>query len=131
MLGIDTNIVVRYLVGDDPRQLKIAARIIENEPVFVPISVFLEVEWVLRALYRLPTVDVLRQLRAFARLPNVNVEHTERAMQALSWAEEGLDFADALHLAAARSCESFATFDRDFKKKAQRFGQPIRDLAAT
>ena len=112
-------------------ELHIAARIIENEPVFIPISVFLEVEWVLRALYRLPTVDVLRQLRAFARLPNVNVEHTERAMQALSWAEEGLDFADALHLAGARSCESFATFDRDFRKKAQRFGRPIRDLAAT
>ena len=131
MLAIDTNIIVRYLVEDDLRQLKIAARIVENESVFVPITVFLEVEWVLRALYRLPTFDVLRQMRAFARLPNVNVELEERVMQALSWAEDGLDFADALHLAGARSCESFATFDRDFRKQAQRLGRPIRDPATT
>ena len=79
MLAIDTNIIVRYLVEDDLRQLKIAARIVENESVFVPITVFLEVEWVLRALYRLPTFDVLRQMRAFARLPNVNVELARRS----------------------------------------------------
>ncbi len=51
MRAIDINLVVRYLTGDDPKQAQVARTIIGQEPVFVPRTVMLEVEWVLRGVY--------------------------------------------------------------------------------
>ena len=59
-------------------------------------------------------------LRKFAGLPHVTVENAALAAQALNWAEQGMDFADALHLGAADHCEAFATFDTDFVKAAKK-----------
>jgi len=51
VLAIDTNLIVHYLTGDDPAQASRAGRIIEGQSVFVPLTVTLEVEWVLRSGY--------------------------------------------------------------------------------
>lgn len=53
MIAIDTNVVVRYLVADEDEQFRRSAALIEGEPVFLCTTVLLEVEWVLRSLYRL------------------------------------------------------------------------------
>ena len=50
MIGIDTSLVVRYVIGDDPEQSRRARTIIDGQQVFVPVTVVLEVEWVLRRL---------------------------------------------------------------------------------
>ncbi len=112
MRAVDTNVVVRFLTGDDPRQAARARAVIGHEPVFIPRTVILETEWVLRAVYDLPPDRVIPALRALAGLPDIAVEGAPLVARALDWAETGLDFADALHLAAAADCATFLTFDK-------------------
>ncbi len=122
MIAIDTNVVVRYLVADDPEQFGRATALIEGRPLFVCTTVILEVEGVLRAVYRLDPLAILRGLRDFAALPTVAVEDRSILSQALDWAEQGMGFADALRLASAGECEAFASFDRELAKPAARLG---------
>lgn len=120
MRAVDTNVVVRYLTGDDPVQAGKARALIENEPVFVPRTVVLEVEWVLRGVYELPARQIVAALRALAGLPGVSLEDAPIVARAMNWADEGMDFADALHLAAADRCKGFVTFDKRFASSAIR-----------
>ena len=122
MRAVDTNVIVRYLTGDDPEQAAKARTVIGQEAVFVPRTVLLEVEWVLRGVYALPVERVIPALRALAGLPGVSMEDAPLVAQAMEWAEAGLDFADALHLAAAGECEGFVTFDRRLVKAGARVG---------
>ena len=127
MNGVDTNVIVRYLTGDDPTQADKARTVIGRTPLFVSKTVLLETEWVLRGVYDLPPEQVLPALRAFAGLPGVSVEDAELVARAMDWAEAGMDFADALHLAAAAECESFLTFDKRFARSgAHLSGIPIK-----
>src|ERR1700747_2274275 len=101
MLAIDTNLIVRYLTGDHPQQSAQARTLIDENDVFVVLTVLLETEWVLRNVYGFPANELCKALRAFAGLPRVTIEDAGVAAQALDWMEAGLDFADALHLAKA------------------------------
>ncbi len=116
MRAIDTNVLARYLTGDDPEQSARARAAIDGREVFVATTVFLESEWVLRGVYGFSRKDVCRALRAFAGLPGVSVENPPVLAEALDQAEAGMDFADALHLSAAGHCEAMLTFDRKFIK---------------
>lgn len=122
MRAIDTNVIVRYLTGDDPEQAKKVRALIGHEPVFVARTVLLEVEWVLRGVYGLPSKQIIPALRALAGLPGVSVEDAALVAQAMNWCDAGMDFADALHLAAATGCESFLTFDKRFARSGTRLG---------
>jgi predicted nucleic acid-binding protein len=123
MLAIDTNLIVRYLTGDHPRQSTRARALIDSKGVFVCTTVLLETEWVLRSVYGYAVPHVARALRAFSGLPHVVLEDPSLAAQALDWMEAGLDFADALHLAKARGCEAFISFDRRFATVANRLDE--------
>ena len=114
MHGLVTNIIVRYLICDDRQQAENALAVIGQGPVFVPRTVMLEVEWVLRGVYNLASEQVIPSLRALAGLPGVTVEDAGLVAKAMDWAEAGMDFADALHLAAAAGCDRFLTFDKAF-----------------
>jgi predicted nucleic-acid-binding protein len=127
MHAVDTNVVVRYLTGDDPKQSPRAKAFIVGNSIFVPTTVVLETEWVLRTLYRLSAVEIAPALRALAGLPMVTFEQPMLVSTALEWNEAGLDLADALHLASSHHCEGFATFDRSLAKAAKR----ITDLPIT
>ena len=69
MRAVDANVVVRYLTNDDAEQAARARRLLERETTFVPITVLLEAEWMLRAVYNLPAEKVIAALRGFAGLP--------------------------------------------------------------
>ena len=118
MLAIDTNVLIRYVVSGDSDQLRRAMALVENHPIFVATTVLLESEWVLRAIYGYTRVQVFVALRGFTTLATVTMENFEVAERALGWAERGMDFADALHLAKAAGCNSFVTFDRKFDRAA-------------
>lgn len=122
MLAIDANIVVRYLTGDHPRQSHRARERIDGEAVFASVTVMLEVEWVLRSTYGYAPAQVVRALRAFAGLPTVTVEAGAMLAAALELAEQGMDFADALHLTRSTHCKGFVSFDRRFLKVAKAAG---------
>src|SRR5215468_1071012 len=128
MLAVDTNLIVRYLTRDDAQQFARAEATIEGpEPIFVSLTVALETEWVLRSSYRYTRERVLNALRAFAGLPNVVVESSSSMSKALDWAEQGMDLADALHLAQAQSCNAFVTFDQHLVEMARTLGpMPVR-----
>jgi predicted nucleic-acid-binding protein len=127
MIGLDTNILARFYV-DDPndsqaaKQRPIARRImIESPQIFVPLTVILELEWVLRAFYEFERADFCRAIEHLLGLANVTVEEWPRVSQALILHVEGFDFADALHLTACNHCESFYSFDdRRFARRAAR-----------
>ena len=129
MLAIDTSVVVRFLTGDDADQAKRARGLIESQEVLTSSTVLMEAEWVLRSAYSLDRTEVIQALTAFAGLPHVFVQEPERVARALHWAKQGMDFADALHLAGAGDCEAFVTFDRRFAKAAGGLeGPPVREL---
>lgn len=122
MLAIDTNLIVRYLTDDHPTQSSRARALIDSQPVFVAVTVMLEVEWVLRSAYGLAPLEIARTLRAFSGLPTVEVEDGTVVSSALDLSERGLDFADALHLGKSAHCLGLATFDRKFVTAAQAAG---------
>ncbi|MBW8073186.1 MAG: PIN domain-containing protein [Ferrovum sp.] len=129
MIALDTNILARFYVDDptDPeaeRQRQIAHRLLtEPSRLFVPLTVLLELEWVLRAFYNFPTADFIRVVKHLLGLPNVSVEEWARVNDALVLYMRGLDFADALHLTASSHCTEFMSFDdRRFARRARRLG---------
>jgi predicted nucleic-acid-binding protein len=122
MLAVDTNVVVRYVVGDDVRQAERARGLIDGESVFIPTSVVLETEWVLRSIYNFGVAEIVRAIRTLAGQPTVTLEHPALVQTALGWAEAGIEFADALHMAASGRCAAFVSFDQDLAKIAKRVG---------
>jgi predicted nucleic-acid-binding protein len=122
MLAIDTNVIVRYLVGDDAVQTAKSRRLIDNNDTFVCTTVLLETEWVLRSAYGFSARECIKALSNFAGLPRVTVENASAAATALEWAAKGLDFADGLHLAQSAGCEEFISFDQTFAKAANSLG---------
>jgi predicted nucleic-acid-binding protein len=129
MIALDTNILARFYVDDTAdleaaRQRPIALRILSKSPrLFVPLTVILELEWVLRAFYGFAVEDFVRVVNHLLGLPNVSIEEWTRVADALVWHAQGLDFADALHLLASSGCTEFMSFDdRRFARRAKRLG---------
>lgn len=120
MLAVDTNLVVRLLANDDMLQTRRAAALFASEQIFISKTVLLESEWVLRFSYELPPKVILQALRNIVGLPNVMVEQQSEIAEALDGFEQGLDFADALHLASSRRAGRFATFDKKLIKRAEK-----------
>jgi len=112
MTGVDTNIVVRLLTGDDPSQSAKARALFKKETVLVPETVILETEWVLRHAYGFESAAIHTAFSKLFGLPNVVLHNPQRIMTALDWYGGGMDFADALHLAASQDCRVFYSFDR-------------------
>lgn len=129
MRAIDTNIVVRFLTADQPREFKAARVVIESGEVFVPVTVCLETEWVLRSAYGFSPDQIVQGLRGLAGLPGVYVEEPAVLAAALEAMLGGMDFADALHLAKSEACDAFLTFDRKMSKAAKsRFRTPVEAI---
>jgi predicted nucleic-acid-binding protein len=115
----DTNILARYYLQDDAQQASLARGLIEDGDLFVPKTVLLELEWVLRSVANQPRAKVLACLKHLTSLPGITVEDHLQVDAALEAAERGVDFADALHHAASVECEVMLTFDdRAFARRA-------------
>jgi predicted nucleic acid-binding protein len=115
--AIDTNVLVRYLVGDDVRQAMAARRLLEHESVWLGLTVLLEATWVLESAYDFPPAAVAETVELFLGLPNVHVEGPAQVARALEAQRSGARFADALHVACSmQSAASFATFDRQLAR---------------
>jgi predicted nucleic-acid-binding protein len=118
MVSADTNVIVRLLVGDDQEQLKRARKLFEDEEIFIATSVVLECEWVLRYAYHFEATAIADAFLTLFGLPNVVLEEPVVIVDAIAWHKQGMDFADAIHLAKSRHCDSLATFDKKFIKSA-------------
>jgi len=121
MLAVDTNVVVRFLAADDPGQHKRALALFHAHTIWLPKTVLLETEWVLRSAFGFAAADIAHALRGLTRLPEVRCEDPKAVEAAVEALAAGLDFADALHLCASRQAdEGFASFDARFVKRARK-----------
>lgn len=120
MRAVDTNLLARYYLADDPSQARIAKGVLESGDVFVPKTVVLELAWVLQSVAEQPAPKMLDCLRHLAALPGVIVEDADEVQAALELCAQGLEFADALHLCASSACAEMLTFDDRFVRRASR-----------
>jgi predicted nucleic-acid-binding protein len=119
MLGIDTNVLVRFLVRDDPEQFERARRLIKREvgsgeAVLISLLVLLETEWVLRSRYRVAKAEIVAALSALLDAVELEFEDEPSVEEALfTWKDSGAEFADCLIDARHRAlgCRATATFD--------------------
>jgi len=120
MIAVDTNILVRYAVRDEPSQTLIVTQFLANHRCFILKTVLLELVWVLESDsgYTLPRSVVLKRVKHLLGLATVVVEDAGQIAVALQYYEAGMDFADALHLVSSLELEGFATFDKRIAKKA-------------
>lgn len=126
MKALDTKVLARFFI-DDPddaqsaRQRPAAIQAL-SERCFVPLTIVLEFEWVMRGFYALPPPQISSVLRALASIPHVTLEDRDAVLAAVDAFDQGLDFADALHLARSARAASFVTFDRKLARRAGRLG---------
>src|SRR5476649_2745976 len=109
MLGVDTNMLVRFLVRDDEAQFEKARKLIKREVaagrrVFISQLVLLETEWVLRSRYGLPKNQIIEAVSGLLDATDVQFEDEPVIEQALfTWKDTTADFADCLIGAKNRS----------------------------
>ena len=112
-VALDTNVLVRLLVNDDPVQAELAADLIDaSSACFVPITVVLELEWMLRGAYKLPREAVIAAFEGLLAIRHLHLEQENLVRQALEVHRQGMDFADALHLVRSEGCGAMISFDR-------------------
>ena len=119
MVAVDTNILVRFLVKDDLAQFQRAEKLLQDHEIYIPDTVLLETEWVLRFAYNLSPDAILQGFLLLLGMENVNMRDAFAVKQALDWFAQKMDFADAWHLALSQSCQRFATFDDKLVKRAK------------
>lgn len=119
MIAVDTNVIVRLLTRDDEGQYQAAYSLFNREQIFIPSTVVLETEWVLRFAYHYGSEQIVQALQSLFGLANVELERPVQTAEALDWHAQGLDFADALHLTASKEMAGFATFDKKLIAKSR------------
>lgn len=130
MIGLDTNVVIRFLVQDEPSQSAIAADVFaglsRERPGFISIVVLAEISWVLTRAYKISRQDLGRAIEGLLRSAELVVESAEAAYRALArhQAASSGDFADALIAELARSAGVTETVTFD-KTAAASFGMRL------
>lgn len=123
MIGLDTNVLVRYIAQDDSKQSPKATRLIESltadAPGYVSVVSVVELVWVLTGCYALTRNEIYEVLETLLRTKEIIVAHADTVWKALRLFKEGkADFADCLIERSANEagCNYTATFDRDAAK---------------
>lgn len=120
MIAIDTNIIIRLLTKDDVEQYEKAYTLFKKQDVFIADTVILETEWVLRFAYEYTPTQIAQAFTGLFGLTNVHINQPTVVGQAIDWHQQGMDFADALHLASSQQLKKFYTFDKKFQASAKR-----------
>lgn len=125
MIGLDTNVLVRYVMQDDPKQSPKASRLIESltseASGFVPLVALIELVWVLTSCYDLTREQVAQALDGLLRAKEIVLERAEQVSQALRiFGASSADFADCLieRTSGAMGCRKTMTFDTGAAKFA-------------
>ncbi len=136
MIGLDTNVVIRYLVQDDPVQSASASALIEEltetEPGYLSLVTVVELYWVLRRAYKVSAGRCAEVLDGLLDARELRVDQDGVVRAALNATRRGLDFADAItaELGRAAGCDHTVTFDQCAARDgAMRLLQPQRPSA--
>lgn len=118
MIGLDTNVVVRYLLQDEPDQSAVASAMIdkltESDPGYLSLVTVVEIYWVLRRAYGVPADRCAELLEGLLDARELRVDRDAIVRAALTASRGGLDFADAViaELGRAAGCDHTVTFDQ-------------------
>ena len=124
MKAIDTNILIRFLTGDDERQAKKVYSIFkaaesERKELFVPLLVVLEMIWVLESVYEVLRIEILESIKDLLLMPVLKFDH-QTVLRKLLLSAQGNnhDLSDLLiaHSAKVNGCETVITFDKKAAK---------------
>lgn len=118
-VAVDTNIIVRLFVEDDPIQTKKAATLLTQNHILISTSVILETAWVLGKIYAFSSAEIAAALKKLASIKTVKISDYLAFDDFLKMVGDGIDIADAVHLASAGNADWFATFDKEFVKAAK------------
>ncbi len=125
MIGLDTNVLVRYIAQDDPKQSPRATALVNaltnEEPGFIPLVSLVEMVWVMQGCYNVTKSEIVTILDMIFRTQVLVVENAETAIKALNvFSESKADFADCLieRSASKFGCEYTVTFDGNAVKTA-------------
>ena len=123
MRALDTNVLARFFIDDaddaQAEKQRPSAVAALSERAFVAVTVLMELEWVMRGFYGLPPTDISRVLRVLSSIEHITLEDRSAVLMALDAFDQGLDFADALHMARSSRASGFATFDQRLAKRAK------------
>ena len=128
MIAVDTNVLVRLLTGDDPRQASTAKSLFAAESIWIAKTVLLETAWVLQKLYGFDDSAIVDAFTKLLGLDRVDVEDQSSVVAALSLAGNGIELADAMHLSSRPAGAIFSSFDRSLIRRAARAG--LLDVAS-
>lgn len=116
--ALDTNVILRLLLEDEPGQLAAARRLVA-EPALVGTGVLMETAWVLGSTYRQSRAAIADALTALLSAPTIHASDDGGVRWALArYRDHGADLADMLHIVAARGSSSFASFEKHLAKQA-------------
>jgi predicted nucleic-acid-binding protein len=125
VIGLDTNVLVRYVMQDDIKQAQLATKLMESltpdAPGFVSLVSLIELVWVLSSCFDLDRAQLVSVIEGVLRTQELSVERAELVWQALrTFADSSADFADCVIAKSAASvgCERTMTFDRLAAKSA-------------
>jgi predicted nucleic-acid-binding protein len=122
MIAVDTNVVVRLLTGDDPKQAAAAKSLFAAGPIWIAKTVLLETNWVLRSLYGFDESAIRDAFTKLLGLMNVHAEDMPAMTVALAMTAHGIELADAMHLSSRPPGVPFVSFDRSDIRRATRAG---------
>jgi len=122
MHAVDTNVIVRLFARDNAAQTAAALRALTTDLIFVPKTVVMEFEWVLRGVYGEPRQTILAAMETILATANVEVEDVAAVERAIDWFRHGMDFADALHLASSGHADAFVSFDIAMRRRTAALG---------
>lgn len=122
MQVVDTNILARFFI-DDPNDIesqkqKAQAVDVMMQPIHIPVTVMLEFEWVMRGFYQLPKDDIARIFEVLLACRTIDIENRNEITQSVTLFQQGIDFADALHITRTQNIGEILTFDKKFFTKA-------------
>jgi predicted nucleic-acid-binding protein len=122
MIAVDTNILVRLLTGDEPRQEAAARSLFASERIWIAKTVLLETGWVLQSLYGFDDSAIRDAFTKLLGLRNVCAEDESTIAAALALTSQGIELADAMHLSSRPPGARFVSFDKSFVQRARRAG---------
>jgi predicted nucleic-acid-binding protein len=122
MIAVDTNVVVRLLTEDDPKQAAAARSLFAAGPIWIAKTVFLETDWELRTQYGFDKCAIREAFTKLLGLKNVHTDDKPSVAAALALTVHGIELADALHLSGRPPGAGFVSFDRSFVRRANRAG---------
>ena len=111
MKSVDTNILARWITRDDPIQSPLADRVMQT-PAYVPLTILIELAWVLTDSYGFDRALLNSTLRAMLEVDTITIASEAGVRWALDRHAAGADFPDMVHLVASHGTDAFLSFER-------------------